>query len=102
MQRYHAMPGDFFRYTPEGASALFTQAGFTVLATQQIGDERITTGVDMGFGMADFAPAYLARHLRTNWSDARSRQHNATQFINCAMVLVRKNQTVSTVSAVGR
>ena len=31
-QRHHAMPGDYFRYTPQGALSAFEQAGFQVRA----------------------------------------------------------------------
>lgn len=89
MQRYHAMPGDYFRFTPEGALELFTRSGFAVRHGQVIGDDRIVTGVDMGFGMSDFPAQYLASRLRANWS-RRSVAPRSTQFINVALVLVRR------------
>lgn len=74
--------------SPEGATIMFKRAGFRVLHKQIIGDERITTGVDMGFGTRDFPRSYLAARLRGGWSGANA-STRSTQFINCAMVLVR-------------
>ena len=57
------MPGDFFRFTPDGASALFERAGLEVVAQRKIGNSMLSTAHLLGFGVADFDPAYLKRVL---------------------------------------
>ena len=86
MQRYHRMPGDYFRFTPEGAASAFGAAGFRVLQTQQIGDNRITSGNAMGFGVSDFEPKYLKRHLLFNHT---KNQREEALFINTVMVFTK-------------
>mmetsp|Transcript_30546 Transcript_30546/g.50578 ORF Transcript_30546/g.50578 Transcript_30546/m.50578 type:complete len:299 (+) Transcript_30546:221-1117(+) len=87
LQRYHRIPGDYWRYAPDGAAAAFEHAGFRVVRAQQVGDNRITTGVTMGFGVSDFPAEYLARHLRTNFTAGTKARE--VQFINIAMVFVK-------------
>ena len=64
MQRYHRIPADCWRFSPEGAATAFEQAGFEVVQGARIGDSHIATGVSMGFGLGDFPEAYLARSAR--------------------------------------
>ena len=52
VHRFHTVPNDYFRYTPEGAEALLTDAGFEVLVRERGGNTQITTASLLGFGSA--------------------------------------------------
>ena len=62
-ERFHLVPGDFYRYTVMGAQQLVRDAGLSVLHTQRWGDSMITSGYMMGFGSGDFSPRYLEKHM---------------------------------------
>ena len=62
-ERFHLIPGDYYRFTVLGARTLLTDAGLQVLHTQRWGDSMITSGYTMGFGAGDFDVAYLERHM---------------------------------------
>ena len=66
-----------------GAATIFERAGFRVCAQEQWGDDRLATGIAMGFGAGDFEREYLRTHLRQNWTGLR---WGATQFNNHAAV----------------
>lgn len=92
MERFHGVPGDYFRYTHAGAVALFEQAGFEVLAQYKMGDSLIATGYLMGFGVGDFDPAYLKAHLMssTTWNQAKERiDFRENGYMEVALVLRR-------------
>ena len=44
----HAVPFDFFRYTISGGTALFNDAGLTVVATERGGDSMLTSSCALG------------------------------------------------------
>ena len=62
-ERFHLVPGDFYRYTVMGAQQLVREAGLSVLHTQRWGNSMITSGYMMGFGAGDFSPHYLEKHM---------------------------------------
>ena len=62
-EHFHLIPGDFFRYTFDGARVLLSDAGFEILQAQKWGDTLIASGALLGFGVADFEPAYLEAKL---------------------------------------
>ena len=78
---------DYFRYTADGAAAVFTAAGFQVEARRKFGDAMITSGYLMGFGIGDFEASHLRERLYSNWSSSMSK-HEAL-FIGSALVLRR-------------
>ena len=43
-ERFHLVPGDFYRYTVMGAQQLVREAGLSVLHTQRWGNSMITSG----------------------------------------------------------
>ena len=61
--KFHLIPGDYFRYTVDGARALFVDAGFEVVGLHRMGDTALATGYDLGFGSADFTPRHLKAKL---------------------------------------
>ena len=63
IERYHLSPSDYFRYTANGAAALFASAGFDLEVVQTIGNSRVTSGYVMGFGTGDFGAEYLDKYL---------------------------------------
>lgn len=70
-EKFHMIPhsyGDFFRFTAEGARALFEGGGLEVLVAQKWGDAAISSGYLMGFGAADFPLDQLERSLLQNAS----------------------------------
>ena len=64
-ERFHLIPGDFFRYTVLGARTLLEDAGLRVEHTQRWGNSMITSGWLLGFGVGDFTPQYLEKHMWT-------------------------------------
>lgn len=64
LARYHGVPYDFFRYTIQGASAIFVAAGFEVVKTFKLGvGEHLGVGYLMGFGPDDVEPSYVADRM---------------------------------------
>ena len=61
--KFHLISGDYFRYTVDGARALFADAGFEIVGLHKLGDTALATGYDLGFGSADFTPAHLEAKL---------------------------------------
>jgi len=62
-ERFHLIPGDFFRYTVLGGRTLLEDAGLRVEHTQRWGNSMITSGYLLGFGAGDFTPQYLEKHM---------------------------------------
>ena len=54
---------DYFRYTFDGARALFVDAGFRIAALAKFGDSAMSSGYNLGFGSADFTPEHLREKL---------------------------------------
>ena len=52
--RFHLIPGDYFRYSFDGARALFVDAGFRIAGLAKFGDSAMSSGYNLGFGSADF------------------------------------------------
>lgn len=73
--RFHLIPGDYFRYSFDGARVLFTDAGFDIEGLFKIGDTAIASGYDMGFGSADFTPEYLEQRLLQNVTQEEGKAH---------------------------
>lgn len=57
------MPGDFFRYTFDGARTLFETAGLQVVAQRKIGNTMLASAHLLGFGSGDFEAGLLRREL---------------------------------------
>lgn len=62
-ERFHLVPGDYFRYTVMGAQTLLRDAGLHVVHTQRWGNSMITSGYMLGFGAGDFSPRYMEKHM---------------------------------------
>ena len=89
MERYHKVPADYFRYTPEGALEIFQRAGFVPVAARKLGDSLVTSGYAMGFGIGDFDPAYLHKHLVTRFRDDTAWNAREYLYMETALVLRR-------------
>uniref|UniRef100_A0A7S3EXC4 Methyltransferase type 11 domain-containing protein n=1 Tax=Haptolina ericina TaxID=156174 RepID=A0A7S3EXC4_9EUKA len=63
MEPFHRMPGDFFRYTFDGARTLFETAGLQVVAQRKIGNTMLASAHLLGFGSGDFEAGLLRREL---------------------------------------
>ena len=87
-ERFHLVPGDFFRYTVLGARQLARDAGLEVVHTQRWGDSMITSGYMMGFGAGDFDVGDLDKNMlmqvneSVGWLDKKA--HNL--YINVGLV----------------
>ena len=64
--RFHLIPGDYFRYSFDGARAIFSDAGFEIDGLFKFGDTAMASGYDLGFGSADFTAAHLRQRLVQN------------------------------------
>ena len=64
--RYHLIPGDYFRYTFDGARQLFVAAGFKIVGLHKFGDSAMATGNDLGFGSGDFTIEHIKASLVQN------------------------------------
>ena len=62
-ERFHMIPGDYFRYTVLGARQLIEDAGLKVAQIQTWGNSMITSGYMLGMGSGDFEPKYLEKHI---------------------------------------
>ena len=89
LEPFHRVPRDFWRFTLDGASELLTAAGFEVLERRRIGNTALTSGMLLGFGVADFPSEYLDRHLLTTFEPELERLSAEWAFIECALA-VRK------------
>ena len=59
-----AVPNDFYRYTTDGATELFTSAGFEIVRLHRGGEwGPMALGFLMGFGTGDFDRAKLNEHM---------------------------------------
>ena len=86
--RYHLVPGDYFRYTVDGATTLFQRAGFEVVATRKLGDSMITSGYVMGFGAGDFEEAHLRHHMMSKFrGKATADDHTENLYMGVGLVL---------------
>ena len=61
--KFHLIPGDYFRYTIDGARQLFLAAGFDIVGLHKFGDSAMGTGNDLGFGTGDFTVAHINQSL---------------------------------------
>ena len=70
LERNHFRHADFFRYTVDGAKALFLRAGFEILVVAKVGDSFTTTGYLMGYGAGDVDSNYTASNVASILRDA--------------------------------
>ena len=82
---WHQVPRDYFRYTPDGASAVFEDAGFEVLRRHVGGSTKLTSGALQGFGTRDFP---MEEYRRDNLGDA-SKIHLGSLFFEVGLLLRR-------------
>lgn len=93
-ERFHLIPGDFYRYTVLGARRLLTDAGLTIVHTQRWGDSMITSGYMLGFGAGDYPPKYLERQMladvgqNVQWLEKKPNM----LYINVAIVAEKPGQ----------
>ena len=92
--RYHLIPGDYFRYTFDGARQIFLAAGFEVVALYKIGDSAIASGNDLAFGAGDFTAEHLRQSLLQTIVAADGKSHSVEQkdeamYIGSAIVVRR-------------
>ena len=88
----HMVPGDFFRYTCDGAQAVFRHVGFNIKSVQRIGNTQITTGWLLGFSYSDFPEDVIETNLLSNSHDKQSAinwEPGEWAFISCALVIER-------------
>ena len=62
-EQYHLIPGDFYRFTFDGARSLLQDVGFEIVQAQKLGDSQIASGYMLGFGAHDFEEAHLSSKL---------------------------------------
>ena len=83
------MPQDYWRFTLDGVSELFTAAGFQVVEWRRIGNTALASGMLLGFGVADFPRDYLDDHLLLTFEPAEERKAAEWAFIESALVVRR-------------
>ena len=92
--RFHLIPGDYFRYTFDGARAIFVDAGFHIAGLAKLGDSAMSSGYNLGFGSADFTVNHLAKKLvqnvsqpdgKASWACSNSEAH----YISSAVAAVK-------------
>ena len=92
--RFHLIPGDYFRYTFDGARAIFVDAGFHIAGLAKFGDSAMSSGYNLGFGSADFTVNHLAKKLvqnvtqpdgKASWACSNSEAH----YISSAVAAVK-------------
>ena len=76
--KFHLIPGDYFRYTVDGARALFVDAGFEIVGLHKMGDTALATGYDLGLGSADFTPQHLQAKLLQEVTEPEGKTYTAT------------------------
>ena len=76
--KFHLIPGDYFRYTVDGARALFVDAGFEIVGLHKMGDTALATGYDLGLGSADFTPQHLQAKLLQEVTEPEGKAYTAT------------------------
>ena len=62
-EQFHLIPGDFYRYTLDGARSLLTDAGFEIIHAHKLGDSEMASGYMLGFGVGDFDESHLDSKL---------------------------------------
>ena len=77
--KFHLIPGDYFRYTVDGARALFVDAGFEIVGLHRMGDTALATGYDLGLGSADFTPRHLKAKLLQEVTEPEGKAYTATE-----------------------
>ena len=92
MERYHKVPNDYFRYTLEGALAIFERAGFQQVAARKLGDSLITSGYAMGFGISDFEPPYLQAHLMSEFTASTASNSKENLYMETALAMRRPSR----------
>lgn len=96
-ERFHLIPGDYYRFSVQGARMLLQDAGLTIVHTQRWGDSMITSGYMLGFGAGDYPPRYLEQHMladvgeNVRWLE---RKPNAL-YINVAIVAQKPGSGVA-------
>ena len=92
--RFHLIPGDYFRYSFDGARALFVNAGFRIAGLAKFGDSAMSSGYNLGFGSADFTSTHLAKRLvqnvtqpdgKASWACSNAEAH----YISSAVAAVK-------------
>ena len=92
--RFHLIPGDYFRYSFDGARAIFVDAGFRIAGLAKFGDSAMSSGYNLGFGSADFTSNHLTNKLvqnitqpdgKASWVCSNSEAH----YISSAVAAVK-------------
>ena len=95
LEPFHRMPGDFFRFTPDGAATIFTRAGLQIVERRKVGDALLTTGHLLGFGTADFEPAYIERELVRPFTDGIQNRLREWMFLESALIARKPNASAA-------
>ena len=97
LERYHPFPGDYFRYTCDGARELLESAGLEVTDIRRMGDGLLATGYLLGFGTGDVPSASVRNSLR-RWAPSECTKCDAASccgtelYSHCSLV-ARKRST---------
>ena len=86
---FHGVPFDFFRYTADGATQVFTAAGFETVRAVKFGDSLVASGYLLGFGVGDFEAKHLAAHLVSNLSKEDDKDPDEWLYMGTGLVLRR-------------
>ena len=102
LAKYHEVPKDYFRFTPDGAAAIFEDAGMKVLRRHVGGSSMYTSAYLLGFGTGDFdstvhdshalmeAKRYnIGRPRDADYSNTDLTRHNRSLFLESGLVLQR-------------
>ena len=90
LERSHAVPKDFFRYTGDGAREVLQSAGFKVEVMKRVGNSRITSGYLLGFGTGDFGgPAKMSHNLIQEFGEDTPTHPNKWLYISTVIVARR-------------
>lgn len=95
MEPYHRMPGDFFRYTFDGARTLFERAGLEVVEQRRIGNTMLASAHLLGFGTADVDEGILRRDLIRRIDASKMNRVDEWAFIETALVAQKPVQAPS-------